>query len=221
MLRSRKDVTDEWTHPGGMPAMRTSKDGEKRPALAAFGHLLKRLRIADDLTQEELAERAMVSTRSISEIERGTPHRPRRDTVQLLADGLRLKGADRDEFIALARGRAASPEKTSDRDALRSVPYPPTPIIGRLKETAAATAMVLDPTVRLLTLTGPGGVGKTHLALEVSNRVLHANAMSDGVVFVPLAPVRESDLVLSAIAHLMKGDRAPVHAVDTLKTKAP
>ena len=71
--------------------MNTREDAGRQTALLAFGHHLKRLRVATDLTQEELAERAGVSARLISDLERGTIHRPRRDTVQLLADGLRLR----------------------------------------------------------------------------------------------------------------------------------
>ena len=93
--------------------MTTSENAGTRVTLLAFGRLVKRLRIAADLTQEELAERASVSPRLISELERGSVHRPRRDTVQLLADGLRLRGSERDAFIALARGRPVCPPRTS------------------------------------------------------------------------------------------------------------
>ncbi len=189
--------------------MGASDDGERRATLRAFGHLLKRLRTAGDLTQEELAERASVSVRSISDLERGPAHLPRRDTVQLLADGLRLRGAERERFIALARGRSipaaeVAPAGTPSR---RTLPYPPTPIVGRLKETAAATSRLLDSDERLLTLTGPGGVGKTRLALEVGHRV--SAAFADGAVFVDLAPVRDPELVLSAIAQALGVGASP------------
>src|SRR5689334_5251111 len=81
-------------------------DGGSQAALLAFGKLLMRLRVAGDLTQEDLAEQASVSARLISDLERGVIHRPRRDTVQLLADGLRLCGDAREAFVALARGQA-------------------------------------------------------------------------------------------------------------------
>ncbi|MGH2560786.1 MAG: helix-turn-helix domain-containing protein, partial [Thermomicrobiales bacterium] len=85
-----------------------ANDTRTRQPPSAFGHLLKRLRVAADQTQEELAEQAGVSARLISDLERGTIHRPRRDTVQLLAGGLRLTGSERDAFCALARGRSAA-----------------------------------------------------------------------------------------------------------------
>ena len=70
--------------------------------------------------------------------------------------------------------------------------------MGRLKETAAATALLLDSEVRLLTLTGPGGVGKTRLTLEVSEVV------EDGVVFVDLAPLHDPKLVAAAIVQALR-----------------
>ncbi|MDF3041129.1 MAG: Protein kinase [Thermomicrobiales bacterium] len=182
---------------------------ERRATLRAFGHLLKRLRAEADLTQEELAERAGISVRSISDLERGPSHLPRRDTVQLLADGLRLRGAERDRFIALARGRSVPLTESPPKNGAtrRTLPYPPTPIVGRLKETAAATSRILDSDERLLTLTGPGGVGKTRLALEVGHRV--SDAFPGGAVFVDLAPVRDADLVLSAIAQAVRVTAGP------------
>jgi predicted ATPase/DNA-binding XRE family transcriptional regulator len=181
-----------------------SDERDKHASLLAFGQLLKRLRVAADLTQEELAERALVSARSISDLERGSPHRPRRDTIQLLADGLQLSGTEREAFVALARGRSmqAVRQGSGDAPSRHDLPHPPTPIVGRLKETAAITAMSLDPAVRVLTLTGPGGVGKTRLALEAGVRVMAA--MPDGAVFVDLAPVRDPDVVLSAIAQALR-----------------
>jgi predicted ATPase/DNA-binding XRE family transcriptional regulator len=183
--------------------MDPSDNLEARPALLAFGHLVKRLRLAGDLTQEELAERAHVSPRLISDLERGTSHRPRRDTVDLLADGFRLRGAERERFVALARCRplAADGESGTAGEPRRTLPHPPTPIVGRLKETAAATGLLLDPDLRLLTLTGLGGVGKTRLALEVAHRM--ADVLRDGAVFVDLAPVRDPTLLLSAIAQAL------------------
>ena len=85
------------------------------------------------------------------------------------------------------------------REALASaLPVPATPLVGRERESEAAGELVLREGVRLVTLTGPGGVGKTRLALEVAGRL--RPGFADGVRFVDLAPVRNADLVAAAIA---------------------
>jgi predicted ATPase/DNA-binding XRE family transcriptional regulator len=187
--------------------MRTSEDTGRQTALLAFGHHLKRLRVSADLTQEELAERAGVSARLISDLERGTIHRPRRDTVQLLADGLRLRGSERDTFVALARGQPVTPPDAPVSPPPYSLPRPPTPIVGRRQELATALALLLDPEVNLLTLIGTGGVGKTRLALEIGSRAIET--IPDGAAFVDLAPVRTPELVLAAIARALKVQADP------------
>ncbi len=78
------------------------------------------------------------------------------------------------------------------------MPYPPTPLIGREAERADASSLLLKEGVRLVTLTGPGGVGKTHLALQVAADI--ADRFDDGACFVDLSPIRDPDLVLPRIA---------------------
>jgi len=79
-----------------------------------------------------------------------------------------------------------------------SVPAPLTSLIGREQEVAAVYDLLLRPKARLVTLTGPGGVGKTHLSLQIASDLL--NDFTDGVCFIPLATISDPDLVVPTIA---------------------
>ena len=93
-----------------------------------------------------------------------------------------------------------SPPPVEPRIEPRSAALPtwPTSFVGRTRELAEIERLVADPHVRLLTLTGPGGAGKTRLALEAAKRI--RARFRDGVVFVDLSPVRDPELVTAAIA---------------------
>src|SRR5215831_5732512 len=82
-----------------------------------------------------------------------------------------------------------------------NLPAQVTPLIGRKQEVASVCTLLQHPEVRLVTLTGPGGVGKTRLGLEVASEML--DDFADGVYFVPLAPISDPDLVVPTIAQAL------------------
>jgi predicted ATPase/DNA-binding SARP family transcriptional activator len=87
---------------------------------------------------------------------------------------------------------------------LHNLPVQPTPFIGRRSELAEIAARLADPACQLLTLIGPGGIGKTRLALESAARTLPQRLFSDGVYFIPLAPSSQADFLISAIGHALR-----------------
>lgn len=167
----------------------------------AFGALLRGVRVAAGLTQEELAEAARVSVRSVSDLERGINRTARKDTARLLADALGLTGAERELFEATALGRVPAGQSGHDESGYSPVgqlPVALTPLVGRADDIAEICGLLRSPDVRLVTIIGLGGVGKTRAALDIGRQL--ASGFPDGVVFVDLAPVRDHDLVLASIA---------------------
>ncbi len=235
---------------------------EARPGQSPFGEALRRARVAAGLTQEQLAERAHLSWRGISDIERGARRSPRRDTVSLLAGALALTGDARAEFEALARpalslgrtgaepayrggdgsgipapayvrqetqsddsppglaapqgadvenvrgpeqpagvvddslGAHIEPQPNPGAERAGNLPRRLTSFLGRREVLAAVSALVQSS--GLVTITGPGGCGKTRLALELADSL--QGQFADGPWLVDLAPIESADRVPMAVA---------------------
>jgi predicted ATPase/DNA-binding CsgD family transcriptional regulator/transcriptional regulator with XRE-family HTH domain len=177
---------------------------------AAFGAVLRRYRAATHLTQEQLAARAGLSPDAIAALERGKRRTPRGATVELLADALGLEAQERAQFVVAARAASGA-----DSGAARDVdPRPrwlatePTLLVDRVHDLDTIVRSLVAGDTRLLTLTGPAGVGKTRLALAAAARLTEdisqsADRFRDGVTWVDLAPIRDPDLALGAIARAL------------------
>jgi predicted ATPase/DNA-binding XRE family transcriptional regulator len=179
-----------------------------------FGDLLRRHRAAAGVTQEDLAGHTGLTPQAIGLLERGKRRHPHAYTVQKLAEALELEGRDLSEFEAAAKRSTTPPSR--NHTPVYEVPTPPTSLVGREHEVATLSTLLRAEDVRLLTLIGPGGVGKTRLAIEVARR--SQEVFADGVVFVPLAPLRDPELVPSVLAETLGvKDVADRSLLDALK----
>lgn len=172
--------------------------------IGSFGMTLRRLRERAGLTQEQLAEAAGLSPRAIRALERGERRQPYQHTVEALAKALGLTSVERTELLSAVPTRGA-------RDEL---PVAPTRLIGRTEEVRRVVDGFVSGQTRLITLTGPGGVGKSRLALAAAHELLPN--FVDGVVFISLADLREPALVLPTVAHslgLSEGGTRPLRQV--------
>src|SRR5918993_1020083 len=157
---------------------------------STFGELLRSYRSSASLTQEDLAARTGLTPQAMGLLERGERRRPHKHTVVQLAKALGLTGQDLARFEAAAR--RSSIHRVAAEPSHDALPTPATSLVGRDHEATSAARLLLREEVRLLTLTGPGGVGKTRLAVEVAGR--SGKAFADGFAFVPLAPLRDVTL---------------------------
>src|SRR5262245_50352280 len=184
----------------------------------SFGAWLKRRRKALDLTQADLARLVGCAVISIRKIE-ADEQRPSRQTAERLAQHLQIPPHEQATFVQFARlglddvppalpiPTAAQLPSLPSQPPLdvgftaaapaSPLPHPATPFIGRAAELAELSALLDDPACRLLTLTGPGGIGKTRLALAIAAEC--ATRKKHGVWFVNLAPLSSAEGVVSAI----------------------
>ena len=199
--------SQEWAGSGRRAGGRTIGPVAEQGELG-FGGLLRRLRNDAGLTQEELAEAAQVSQRAVSDLERGINHTARRDTALLLAEALNVAELVRPLFVAAARGRApaAGVLTAQQRQAheaswtapggVHGFPAALTSFIGRAEPLREVAGLFSDH--RLVTVTGPGGAGKTRLAVQVARQV--AGQFADGAWLVELAPVADPAQVAAVVA---------------------
>ena len=181
--------------------------GNGRPADETLGDQLRRHRTRSGLTQEELAERAGISARAVSDIERGLRTRVYRHTAWQLAEALDLPATERDAFAAAARRRPLADGHVAHHRAdatgrSSGLPSPLTGLVGRHDQLEALLGDLRDPGIRVVTVSGPGGIGKTRLAIEAARAVYPDFA--DGAIFVQLAVTNDPELVPSLIARELR-----------------
>lgn len=175
----------------------------------SFGNWIKRRRKALDLTQQELADRVGCSLSLIFKIE-SDERRPSRQIAELLGEHLEIPPEQRALFLQIAR-RDKSMANLADIPALSglepldepadlpsNLPVYLTSLVGREFEIDFVCKQLLDPGCRLLTLTGPGGVGKTRLAVEAASRL--ETKFKHGVFFLSMSGVTLAESLLPLIA---------------------
>jgi len=202
---------------------------------ASFGTWIKRRRKALDLTQQDLAERVGCSHSLIVKIE-SDARRPSREIAKLLVDHLQIPAEQRELFLKVARQEKGvdnldeaphltSPKPASDSKPSRqlNLPVSLTPLLGREHELEIIAQKIDDVNCRLLTLTGPGGVGKTSLALEAGHQL--RQSFHDGACFVPLAGADAAEFIIPALADALEftsssGRELRSQLVDYLRDKS-
>ncbi len=169
----------------------------------AFGPLLRNFRLAAGLSQEQLAERARVSTAAISALERGTRRSPQRQTLALIVAGLHLTDAELatlERSAARFRTRPTEPatEPVTDTWA-KTFPVFLSSFVGREKEVGELAALIREN--RLVTITGAGGGGKTRLACTTVQQI--AQPPAGRILFADLAPSTEGAFFIPLLSSLV------------------
>jgi len=174
-----------------------------------FGQWVKRLRAERDLTQEMLAEEVACAVQTVRAFENGA-RRPSREMAARLADVLRVPTVERSAFLEMARSKqigagevavsVATPQPAGNQPRYRPT-LPLNTLIGREAELAELSAWLTTDAARLVTLVGPGGVGKSRLAGQLAHDL--AERFPDGALWIPLAAVNQIDAIPMLIAEAM------------------
>ena len=178
---------------------------ERADTTLSFGYWVRRQRRALDLTQKELARRAWFSVATIKKIE-ADQRRPSQALAETLAERLAVPDDERETFVLAARGTQTPDALVLTREPLRdaakhNLPPSDASFVGRDEELSTIGELLAGQNARLLTLAGPGGVGKTKLAVQAAH--LRVGEHEDGVWFVPLAGVGNDEYLPAAIAEVL------------------
>ena len=173
--------------------------------METFGEWLRQQRSLRRLTREELGKRVGCSVSLLRKIEVGE-RRPSAQIAELMANCLDIPPGERSTFVRVARGELnvdrllpeSKPADTSISSPKTKLPIFPTPLIGRQREVEQLRQLLGDPQCRLLTLVGPGGIGKTRLGIEAAAQV--QDLFADGVYLVVLASANSTQLIVPVIA---------------------
>ncbi len=186
--------------------------------VSEFGRLVRELRLGAGLTQAELAERSGISERTVSDLERGLRATVYPDTARRLAAALAVEARVLPHFLRAARGvrtRAMAPHGGTSPPMGRSfVPFRLTRLIGRERELEELLELLEQPDTRLVSVVGPGGVGKTRLAAEAGALSVARRARDS--YFINLSDVEDAGLVLPTIAACVGLQPAPSDLVRRL-----
>jgi tetratricopeptide (TPR) repeat protein/transcriptional regulator with XRE-family HTH domain len=185
--------------------------------MESLSELLRGFRNRAGLTQAALAEKAGLSEQAIGVLERGTRSRPRIDTIRSLTSALGLSPAEADLFLTVARGKSTkapspAPERATDDGLPMPWQLPPTvaDFTGRVAQIEAILDVLRVPAgdssdaVRLVTVTGMGGIGKTALAVQAAHKL--SDGYPDGHLYLNLrgyGPVRAMSTI-DALRQLLR-----------------